>query len=255
MPFIVLLYVSLWRTSYVVLAGLVLLGCEQPSPSLDQVVKKNANATGGRDAIEAVKSIEVDLHIVDPGFAADGIYRATRTGKMRIDVMIAGEHVFTEACNGTRGWEWSGKGEAVDCSAAATVALRHGVELPGKLFGLHEMQARGHGVELLTNQQIEGNDYHVLRLAFADGYSTSLYVDTKSGLITRRREVRALHVDIDPPPTTIETLSSDFRKIAGVMFSFSNVEVDLKSGKVLERTTVRSVKVNPVFNERIFDVL
>ncbi len=238
-----------------VLAGLALLGCEQRLPSLDRVVNKNANATGGREAIEAIKSIEVDLHIVDPGFAADGIYRATRTGKMRIDIMMGSEHVFTEACNGTRGWEWRGKGEAVDCSPAATAALRHGVELPGKLFGLHEMQARGHGVELRANQEIEGNDYHVLRLAFADGYSTSLYVDTKSGLITRRREVRALHVEIDPTPTTIETQSSDFRRVAGVMFSFANVEVDLKSGRVLERTTVRSVKVNPEFNERIFDVL
>ena len=117
------------------------------------------------------------------------------------------------------------------------------------------MQARGHRVELTASERVEGIDYRVLHLAFADGYSTSLYVDAGSGLITRRREVRPLHVDIDPTPTTIETQSSDFRKIAGVLFSFANVEVDLKTGQVLERTTVQSLKVNPVLDEKIFDRL
>ncbi len=57
--------------------------------------------------------------------------------------------------------------------------------------------------------------------------------------------LRPLHVDVDPTPTTIEQRMSDVRKVSGVTFSFANREVDLKTGKVLETTTVRAITVNP----------
>jgi hypothetical protein len=63
-------------------------------------------------------------------------------------------------------------------------------------------------------------------------------------LITRRRDVRPLHVDIDPRPTTIETRSLDFRKVSGLNFGFGSIDTDLGTGKVLQRTSVRTVKVN-----------
>src|SRR4029434_1271011 len=109
----------------------------------------------------------------------------------------------------------------------ATAALRHGVELPGKLFGLHELRKRGHRIELVGREKIDGINYYVLRLTLNDGYTTTLYVDPKTWLITRRRDVRPLHVDVDPTPTTIEQRSSDFRIIAGVQFAFASNETDL----------------------------
>ena len=126
------------------------------------------------------------------------------------------------------------------------------MELPGKLFGLHELKARGHRIELAERENIDGIQYYVLRLTLNDGYSTTLYVDPKTWLITRRRDVRPLHVDVDPTPTTMEQRSSDFRTISGVQFAFASSETDLQSGKVLETTVVRSVKINPPLVPSIF---
>jgi hypothetical protein len=210
---------------------------------------------GGRAAIEAVKSIQVDLHIVDPGFEVDGTYRAARPGRMRIDASMGGKHVFTEAFDGQHGWERAGKGNQEAASDKATAALRHGVELPGRLFGLHELKERGHRLELIGREKVDGIDHHVLRLTMSDGYTTTLYVDPQSWLITRRRDFRPLHVDIDPTPTTIEQRSSDFRKISGVQFAFASTEIDLKTGKVLESTKVNKIEVNPSINQSIFDKL
>ena len=42
--------------------------------ALDQLIDRNVQAVGGRTAIEAVQSIKLDLHIVDPGFEADAAY-------------------------------------------------------------------------------------------------------------------------------------------------------------------------------------
>jgi hypothetical protein len=185
---------------------IVVAACHKRSDSLslDDIVERNTDAMGGRPAIEAVQSVQIDLHIKDPSFEVDGTYYAVRPGKMRIDVNAEGKHVFTEAFDGNSGWEWEGKGEQKPATEKATAALRHGVELPGKLFGLHELKARGHTMKSMGREQIDGINYYVLELVLKDGYSVSLYVDPNSWLMTRRRDVRPLHVDVDPTPATIE---------------------------------------------------
>lgn len=236
--------------------GCTLNGCRRDSLSVDEIIDHNTQAMGGRTAIEAIKSIEVDLHIADPDFQVDGKYRAARPGRMRIDILADGKHVYTEAFDGDRGWKWKGKGNDVEEeSPKAIAALRHGVELPGKLFGLHELRQRGHRIDLAKREGIDGTNYYVLRVTLTDGYTTTLYVDPNSWLVTRRRDVRPLHVDVDPTPTTIESNFSNFRKIDGVLFAFDSTDADLVTGKILERTSVRSVKVNAQFDASIFSTL
>src|ERR1044072_1260515 len=179
-------------------SAILIVGCFKGSDSisLDEIVERNTNAMGGRAAIEAVQSIRIDLHIKDPSFEVDGTYYATRPGKMRIDVSAEGRHVFTEAFDGRNGWQWEGKGEQMPATDKATAALRDGVELPGKLFGLHELRARGHRMKSIGREQIDGVNYYVLQLILNDGAAISLYVDPNSWLVTRRRDVRPLHADV-----------------------------------------------------------
>jgi hypothetical protein len=250
----------LWRRYCRLALPLVLsippLGCYRAPRTMNEVIDRNTEAMGGRQAIENVRSVAVDLHIVNPEFAVDGSYRAERPGKMRIDINADGKHVYTEAFDGQHAWQWKGEGNAiVEESDKATAALRHGVELPGHLFGLHEMRQRGHRIELIGREKIESTDYYALRITLNDGYMTNLYVDPKTWLITRRRDVRPLHVDIDPTPTTIEQRMSDFRKVSGVTFSFANTEVDLRTGRALETTTAHAIRVNLKIDEAIFEKL
>lgn len=229
--------------------------CERASPTLDQLIERHAEAVGGRVAIDAVNSIKVVLHIVDPGFEVDGVYVAARPGRMRIDVSAKGQHVFTEALGEKRAWQWKGKGEAVEANAKATAALRHGVESPGHIFGLHELRQRGHRIELAGREKVGEVNYHVLRVTYADGFRTKFYLDPKSYLITRRRDVRPLHPDVDPTPTTIENTMSDFRRVGELLFPFKSTDTDLATGKVLETATVRSITLNPALEPGVFEKL
>lgn len=236
---------------------ILIAACHEPSDSVpvEEIIERNTDAMGGREAIGAVQSIRIDLHIKDPSFEVDGTYYAARPGRMRIDVIAEGKYVFTEAFDGQNGWQWEGKGQQKPATQKAAAALRHGIELPGKLFGLHELKARGHSIELSGREQIDGINYHVLRLVLNDGYTVSLYVDPNSWLVTRRRDVRPLHVDVDPTPTTIEQISSDFRDIHGVKFPFATTETDLTSGKLLESTVIKRVMINPTLGPTFFERL
>jgi hypothetical protein len=223
--------------------------------TLDQLIEYNVEAVGGKAAIEAVQAIRFDLQIVDPGFDLNATYYAARPGRMRIDVTADAKPVYVEAFNGNRAWQWKGKGEPVDESETSTGALRHGIELPGKLFGLHEVRQRGHKLELAGRELVDQINYYVVRMIYSDGVTTRLYLDPKSWQITRRRDVRALHPDNDPTPTTIETRMSDFRKVGDLTFSFASTDTDLKTGKVLETTKVREIRLNPSIPAEFFDKL
>jgi len=242
------------RTALTIASVLAFAGCKVGPVTVEEIIERNTKAMGGRAAIEAVQGVEVSLHIKDPGFEVDGVYHAARPGRMRIDIIANGKPVFVERFDGEKGWQWNGKEEKEE-GAIPTAALRHGVELPGNLFGLHEMQKRGHRVELGERQQIDGVDYYVLRARFADGCETSLFVDPLTWRINRRRDVRALHPDVDPTPTTIESRKSDWRTVDGVWFAFAIEDVDLKTGKVLETAQIKDIKVNPTIDPSIFEKL
>ena len=209
------------------------------------MIAKHVAARGGAAAIEAVRTFECDIHIVEPTFEVEGTYVATRDGRMRMDISMEGKRVFTEALDRGQAWSWSPDEGVREGSAAGVAALRHGIEFPVKLFGMHEMQSRGHRLEPAGRESLDGIDYHVLRLTLDDGFEVRYYLNPETWLIDRERTQRAMHVDVDPSPQWIETIYSDYRPIGGVLFSHKQVERQVATGTVLSTGTIREIHINP----------
>jgi hypothetical protein len=248
----------LGRRHIAFLAALATAGCatsKAPDVGLDDLIARNTEARGGRAAIEAVHNLEVKLRIVEPTYSADGVWRVDREGRMRIDVFIAGKRVFTEAFDGQHGWQLPADAErAVAARPGGEAALRHSGQLPTNILGLHEMAGHGHRLDLADREEIGGIRYYVVVLTLDDGFATRYYIDPTSFLITRSRVHKALHPDADPTPTTIETVWSDFRQVAGVRFAFAARDTDLATGKLLQTTTLLEVRANPPVDDRLFQI-
>jgi hypothetical protein len=220
--------------------------------TFQDVLSLYTQAAGGKEAIEKVKAVEMHLTIQEPEFTVDAIYKADRKIRMRIDVYAGEKRVFTEAFDGKNGWQMGEDGIAKDASEDGKAALRNGIFLPGKLFGLHELTTMGHRIEYDGRQDFEHVSYHVLKLTLDSGMETFLFVHPDSGKIERTRDVKALHVDVDPTEKLTELTNYDFRKIDGVLFAFKSVRKDLKTGKTVQTTTLTQVKINPVFEDSVF---
>ena len=134
----------------------------------------------------------------------------------------------------------------------APAALRHGVQFPDKVFGLHEMARNGHRLTLLGRERIDGIDYYALELTLSDGFVTRYYMDPTSWLLTRGREERALHPDIDPVKRTIEARNADYRKVGGLLYAFAATEVDLSTGQTLQTATTMEIRLNPDLPDGLF---
>lgn len=234
---------QVWVGSFCLVAGFASSAVE---PGLDSMIAKHVAARGGNAAIESVKTYECDLHIVEPTFEVDGTYIATRDGRMRVDISLEGKRVFTEALDRERAWSWSPDEGVREGSTAGAAALRHGIEFPVKLFGLHEVQARGHRLEAAGRESVDGIDYHVLQLTLDDGFEVRYYLHPETWLIDRERTRKAMHVDIDPTPQWIETIYSDYRPVGGVLFSHKQEERELAKGTVLSTGSIRQIRINPL---------
>jgi hypothetical protein len=227
------------------LALIAAVAAAGPATDLDAIVARNVEARGGEAAIEAVRAFKCDIQIVEPTFEVNGVYVATRDGRMRVDILADGQRVFTEALDGGRAWAWSPDKGVREGSAAGALALRHGIELPFKLFGLHEVRDRGHRLEFVGREVLDGTNYHVLRLTLDDGFESLYFLNPDTGLVDRDRQRRALHVDVNPTPEWIETSYEDYRQVNDVMFPHRQVEKQFATGKVLSTVTVREVRINP----------
>jgi hypothetical protein len=233
------------------IAGCATLG--SPSLSLEQLVRRHTEARGGQAAIEGIRNLEARLRIVEPTYAAEGVWRVDRAGRMRIDVFIGRDRVFTEAFDGERAWQMRrGETHGVPASPTGTAALRHSAQLPTNILGLHEMAGHGHRLQLAGREEVAGVRYHVVVLTLDDASTTRYYVDPATFFITRARVRKALHPDIDPTVTTIETVWSDFRSVAGVRFAFQAHDTDLATGKLLQTTTLLELRANQNVDERLF---
>ena len=50
----------------------VSFACTRSPTTVDEVIERHTKAMGGRAAIEAIQTVEFDLHITDPKFEVDG---------------------------------------------------------------------------------------------------------------------------------------------------------------------------------------
>jgi hypothetical protein len=214
---------------------------------LAQIIARNTHARGGAAAIEHAKVVRMRMRIVEPKYTMDGVYRATREGQMRIDVYMGGTRVYSEGCDGRRAWDLpADAAHAEDASAAGAAALRHGLEYPTNLWGLHEVTSRGHHLSYQGREEIDGIDYHVLQLVLADGFTTYFYVNPDTWLIERQRDERALHPDADAAKKWIEQRFSDYRTVQGRQVAFKGEQYDPRSGTLLQTSSVTQVETNPV---------
>ena len=222
---------------------------------VDEVVALNTAALGGEAALDAVQTM-VKRSLIEEGEYRDiAIFATDRHGRMRIDIFADGKRVYAESFDGQLGHQWQSGAGQTPASARGTIAMSHTPHLPNHIFRLKDLTANGHQVELVGWESIDGVDYQVLKITLSDGFENYALIDSSSGLVTRSRNRRALHVDIDDEEKVIESRIDDFRQVGDIVHPHSVVEVDLASGEILSRITLESLELNRQLPEDYFSDL
>ena len=228
------------------------VGCKDSEGDFADLIERHTLALGGKENIDAIKTLEIALTIEEPGFTISGLYRGTREGLMRIDVFADDERVFSEGFDGQAGWQLlGGETQGVDMSAAGEAAVRHGIF--DKFYSWNDYEDLGLSLNFVEREIVDERCYDIVELDYNDGEVTYLYVDAESNLVTRARDYSALHPDANPEKSRMETISSDFRFVDGRVRAFRQVKIDLETGEVIQTTTIDHVAQNIPIDSRLFE--
>lgn len=199
------------------------------SHTLEDLLARNAQAQG-----PGAQAVMMRIHIVEPSFEGELHYWAARPDLVLVHLYIQGTLVFEEGFDGHGAWQRNA-GEAVTRSnEAGTQALRHGVFM--NLYSLRELTELGYQISVDPETDLG------IRVRSPDGHEILLSLDPETFLVTSKRDLRALHPDLDASRKTLETRSSQFVAFGPRVYATNLETVEIGSGKVVQTSRILEVR-------------
>jgi tetratricopeptide (TPR) repeat protein len=227
---------------------LVAIGaCAQSLPSAEMVVARYLDAIGGQKRLDAIQNL-----IIRGTYTEHGQTVAAQLARMRPFYKLVGDPLnrsaeFEEGYDGSA-WEFYGDpGIVLRTVGPAAAAARHGLYILGNLV---DFKQQGSSVGLVGKARIDGRDAYQLRVRMLDGFEQDEFIDAKTWLIIAERKVAKIHAFGADVPS--ETRWSDYRAVNGVLFAYLNVEVEIATGKELNRFRTDRIEVNQTLDAAMF---
>ena len=188
---------------------LALVACAVLVPAMwaqtaDDVIAKNIQARGGMDKLKSVQSVKATATMaMGPGMeapavmiqkrrhGADGVHHPGLTG--------------IQAYDGKNAWQvmpFMGKKDPELMSADEAKEVEENADIDGPLV---DYKSKGHQVELLGKEKVEGTDAYKLKVTLKNGDVQTIYIDADSFLEIKeetKRTVRGTEQVIEHPLAT-----------------------------------------------------
>ena len=226
--------------------------------TVDELLAKNFAAKGGLEKIRAVQTMRLAGSMpVGPKQQADFVMEMKRPNQMRMDFTF-GSNTVTQAFDGKIGWQLLPPPPAPDRSAVPATGRPQPQVMPAEALKdleaqadmdgpLVDYQAKGHKVEYVGREKVEGTDTYVLKVTLKTGDVRRIYLDAEQYL-----EIRSEGKSRGPDgrEVEIETLIGDYREVGGLMLPHSH-ESGLKGSPEKRKMTIQKIEINvPVDDAR-----
>ena len=228
------------------LALIALVAVPASAQTAEGLIAKNLEAKGGLEKIKAVQTMRMTgTMTLGPGMEAPFVMELKRPNQMRLDFTMQGM-TGTQAYDGKVGWQvvpFAGRKEPQELPSEALKQLEEQADMDGPLV---DFQAKGHKVEYLGREKVEGTDTYVLRVTLKSGDVRKIFLDAQQHLEIRtegKANVRGAQMEG-------ESTIGDYREVAGLMLPHS-MESGQKGSPQKMRMTIQKIEVNvPVDDAR-----
>jgi len=231
----------MFRRVLMVGALLALLAPIVSAETVDEVLAKYVAARGGMDKIKAVKSMKVTGKMVMGGgqMEAPFVQMKRRPSDSRTEFVFQGL-TGVQAYDGTGAVAWNimpfmGKKDPEVQPAEETKLVAEEADFDGELI---DYKDKGHTIELVGKEQVEGADAYKLKVTRKSGNVDYVYLDAETGLEVKtetKRTVRGTEVEG-------EQYLSDYKEVEGMPFPFT-MSAGRKGGPAEQRQQIVFEKV------------
>jgi outer membrane lipoprotein-sorting protein len=211
----------------------------------DDVIGRYVAARGGLEKMKAIQSLDMTIKANQQGLEFPGKMRMKRPEKMRLEMTIQGK-TMVQAYDGKTAWmimPFLGSPDAQTMSADDAKDLVEQADMDGPMI---DYKAKGHAIELLGKEDMEGSPAYKLKVTLKNGDISYLYIDTETGLEvkeTSKRKQQGSEVEVD-------SYLTNYKAVNGVLFPFA-VENKVQ-GKSMGQFTIDDIKANTAIDDSIF---
>ncbi|HVM91407.1 MAG TPA: hypothetical protein VMT67_01275 [Terriglobales bacterium] len=207
--------------------------------TVDEIIAKNIQARGGMDKLKSVKSVKTTATMtIGPGMEAPLTLIQKRPEMARMEFVVQGL-TGIQAYDGSKAWQvmpFMGKKDPELMSGDETKEIEETADLDGPLV---DYKAKGHKVELMGKEKIEGTDAYKLKLTLKNGDVQTDYIDADSFLVIKEdttRTVRGSEQDV-------ESSIGDYKEVDGIVFPFA-IESGMKGTDQKQKITISKIELN-----------
>jgi outer membrane lipoprotein-sorting protein len=215
----------------------------------DDIVAKTV-AAQGLDKLKAVQTrrITATMTITPPGIEAPIVIENKRPMKTRATLTVQGMDNI-QAYDGESAWALmpiQGKTSAEPVSGDDLKDLLQQADLDGELVNY---KAKGHTVELMGKEPVQGTDTWKLKVTLKDGDVQYQYIDAEHFLPIKMEITRTLN----GTPSKREIFIGDYKDEGGVMTPHSiETAIPVQGTTVTQKVTVQKVEVNVPIDDARF---
>jgi len=214
---------------------------------VDEIIAKNVQARGGLEKLKAVQSIKSTANMsMGQGMEAPGVLIQKRPRLARLDFTIQGL-TAVQAYDGKSAWQimpFMGKKDPEPMSADETKEVEEMADLDGPLV---DYKSKGHQVELLGKEKVEGTDAYKIKATLNNGDVQTIYIDSDSFLEIKEETKRTVRGS----EQLIESSIGDYKDVDGVLFPFA-MESGVKGSQEKQKLTITKIELNVPADDSIF---
>jgi len=214
----------------------------------DDVISKYAANMGGLDAFNKITSAKMTGIYSTQGNDINLITQILNGKGMRTDLELMGQAITNCYFNG-KGWKINPFAGATTPTEVTGTELNDFKTQSNLANQLMDYKARGHQVELLGEDAVEGIKTYKIKLTNKDdGKATTYFISTADYTLIKSSTMRQLQgQDME-----VESFYSDLKEIGGVKFFMTR---DSKiEGQVFQTVKYEKVELNVAIDEKIFEM-
>ncbi len=185
--------------------------------TLDEILATNIESRGGMEALKNIETLRIEGHAaMGPEMEAPLTLEIRRPNSMRMEFVFQGM-TGIQAYDGETGWQimpFGGSSEPEKMSGSELEQVIDQADIDGPLVDYEE---KGHTLELLGIEDVDGTEAYKLKLTKKNGDETIMFLDTEYCLeIKSNSTITARGMEMD-----IEVSYGDYKEVAGVMMVHS----------------------------------
>jgi outer membrane lipoprotein-sorting protein len=237
----------MFRKSLMLLTVALLLAPVVQAQTVDEILTKHYAAQGGLDKLRAINTTRITGTLgVGPGMEAPFTMERKRPGKSRMEFSFQGM-TGVRCFDGAKTWSvmpFMGQKDPTVGSDEENKNAQDDADFDGTLV---DWKAKGHTVELVGKESVEGADAYKIKVTKKSGKVEYHYLDAETYLLVKtegKANVRGTEMEV-------ETTFSDYKDVDGLMQPFS-IEQGAKGMPQKQKMTFTKIEMNVPMDDSRF---